>query len=90
MDCLEWGQYGTYPVLVRNRGWMKEYLDDTHYQVCYLALNLDVQMYRMTYDEAEFIMKKTSLATKPDFNPFPVLWRLNRHNSYYDGLTLIP
>ena len=46
--------YGPYPVLVRNHGWMKAYRNDTHYQACYLArdvLNLDVQMYRMTYDE---------------------------------------
>ena len=63
--------HGPYPVLVHNHGWMKAHLNDTHYQVCYLSrgdLHLDVQMYRMTYDEAAKILKKTSLSlsTKPD------------------------
>ena len=72
MRTIRWRTVlGPYPVLVRNHGWMKAYLSDVHFQVCYLArddLNMDVQTYRMEYDADGEITKKTSLGARPDFN----------------------
>ena len=53
--------HGPYPLMVRNHGWMKAYLSDVHFQACYVSRldrNMDVQIYRMEYDENGAITKK--------------------------------
>ena len=61
--------HGPYPIVVRNHGRMQAFLSDVHFQACYIARadrNMDVQIYRMEYDENGAITKKTSVGAHPD------------------------
>ena len=60
--------HGPYPLLVRNHGWMQVFLSDVQFQACYVSRldrNMDVQIYRIEYDENGAITKKTSVGRGP-------------------------